>query len=78
MTGIPQQVFVAVLDEIAAVHELKFQIAVGIGVRETLVDGHRSGGGAAVEPRKRHVRRRLRRGQQAGKSAGTGAGRQQG
>jgi hypothetical protein len=30
MTGIPQQVFVAVLDEIATVHELKFQITISI------------------------------------------------
>ena len=32
VAGVPQQIVVIVLDEIAAIDELKLQIAVGIGV----------------------------------------------
>ena len=77
MAGIPQHVFVAVLDEIAAEHELQFQIAIGIGVREPLVDGRGRGGGAAVQARERHLWRGLRRGQ-SGQGNSAGAGQQQG
>ena len=58
VAGVPQQIIVVVLDQIAAEDELKLQIAVGIGVRETLVDGDGRLRRAAVEPRERHVRRR--------------------
>jgi hypothetical protein len=51
MARVPQQIFVSVLDEIATEDELKFQIAVSISVRETLVDGHRRLGRAAFEAR---------------------------
>src|SRR5262245_9021407 len=77
MTGIPQQVLVAVLDEIAAVDELKFQIPIGIGVREALVDRRGRSRGAAVQARERDVRRGLRRGRQTDERAGACAGRQQ-
>jgi hypothetical protein len=62
VAGVPQQIVVAVLDEIAAVNELELQVAIGIGVRETLVD--RSGRlrrAAVLEARERHVFRRERR-----------------
>jgi len=77
MTGIPQQILVAVLDEIATVNELKFQIAIRIGVRETLVDGRGRLRRAAIQTRERHVRRCLRRGLQAGERTGARTSRQQ-
>src|SRR5690242_15426754 len=57
MAGIPQQVLVAVPDEIAAIDELKLQIAVRERVREALVDGGRRLRRTAIEPRQRHLRR---------------------
>ena len=61
IAGIPQQVVVAVLDEIAAVDELKLQVAIGIGVRHALVDGGRRIGRAAIQPRQRDLRRLCQR-----------------
>jgi hypothetical protein len=58
---IPQQVVVAMLDQIAAVDELQLQVAIGIGVREALVDGGRRLGRAAIEARERHIRCGFRR-----------------
>jgi hypothetical protein len=76
VTGIPQQVLVAMLDQIAAVDELKFQVAVGIGVREALIDRRRRLRRAAIEPRERHVGRRQRWGLQT-ECTGAQTGRQQ-
>jgi hypothetical protein len=49
-------------DEIAAEHELNFQIAVGERVREALIDRDRSLRRAAIsKTHERHLRRGLRR-----------------
>ena len=47
------------LDEIAAVNELKFQIAISIRVGETLVDGNGRLRRAAFEACERYLRRRV-------------------
>src|SRR5580700_12104897 len=59
MAGVPQKVLVAMFDEVAAVDELKLEVAVREGVGETLVHCRRRLGRAAVETGKRHVWRRL-------------------
>src|SRR5262245_28210432 len=76
MTGIPQQVFLAVLDEIATEYKLKLQIAIRISVREALVDRGGSRGGPAVETRESYLRR-LRGCRQSGESVGACANRDQ-
>ena len=76
VAGVPQQIVVAMLDEIAAEDELKFQIAIGIGVRETLVDGNGRLRRAAFEARERHVRRRVRGRRETGECTGAGAARE--
>ena len=70
MAGVPQHVVVTMLDEIAAEDELNLEIAVGIGVREALVDSGRCLRRAAIEAGQRHVRRRVRRRCDAGEQAG--------
>ena len=74
MTSIPQQVLVAVLDEIAAVNELNLQIAVRERVREALIDQDRRLRRDAIETRERHLRCGLRRRVET-EQAGTEAGR---
>ena len=71
MAGIPQHIVVVMFDEIAAVDELKFEIAIGKGIREALIDGGRCLRRAAIEARQRHVGR-LRRCREAGEQAGAG------
>ena len=58
MARIPKHVLVAMLDEIATEDELNFQIAVGIGIGEALIDSHGCLWRAAIEARQRHLRRR--------------------
>src|SRR5215467_5595377 len=71
VAGVPQQILVAVLDEIAAVDELKLEVAIGIDVGKARVDGSRRLGRAAFEARERYVRRRLHRSREAHETTGT-------
>ena len=57
VAGVPQQIIVAMLDEIAAVNELQAQLGVRGDVGEALIDRDRRLRRAAVEARERHVRR---------------------
>ena len=75
MTGVPQHVVVAVLDEIAAEHELHLQIAKGKGVREALVDrGRRLRRSAVGKPRQRDLGRALRERGEGDKRVGADTG----
>jgi len=77
MAGVPEQIIVTVLDQIAAVDELQLEISIRVDVGEALVHGDGRLRRAAVESRERHVCR-LHRRRQGGERAGAGAGRKHG
>src|SRR3954451_17894819 len=57
MTGIPQHILVAVLDEIAAEHELNLEVREGIRIREALVNDRGCLRCAAIEAGQHYLRR---------------------
>src|ERR1700759_3614279 len=66
------------LDEVAAVHELNFQIAIGKRIGEALVHGYRGLRRSAVsETRERHVGRGVRRPGKTSERTGASAGEKQ-
>ncbi len=75
VASIPQHVVVAMLDQIAAKHELHFQVAIRKRVRKTLVDrGRRLRRPAIGHPRQRDLGRALRERGEGNKRVGANAG----
>src|SRR5258708_16355170 len=59
-TGIPHQVVVTVLDQVAAEDKLNLEAVVRVGVAKAQADVRWGGAGAAAEARDRHFSRRFR------------------